>query len=478
MLPLVLTKEHRMPSGTGLRSQGTVDPDCVIGVTHYIPRMVEPQTQPTIFALASAPGRAGIAVLRLSGSRVHRTLLAVVRQSPVPRRATRVRFRDPDGGETLDDGVAIYFPAPHSYTGEDVAEFHIHGSRAVIAGLLEVLGRREGLRLAEPGEFTRRAFENGKLDLTEAEAVADLVEAETTAQRRQALRQLDGALGALYEGWRAGLMRALARIEAEIDFPEEGLPPGLWDSIRGDVAALQVEIVAHLDDKRRGERLRDGVSVAILGPPNAGKSSLLNALARRDIAITSAVAGTTRDVIEARLDLGGYPVVLADTAGLRQSADEIEQEGVRRALARAETADLRLVILDATRPGETIDRRLIDQDALVVLNKIDLAPGAAVDGALAISVVTGEGMNTLLARLAKEVAKRAGNSGGPLVTRARHRAALNDCAEALARFATAGLSELAAEDLRKAARALGRITGRVDVEDMLDIIFRDFCIGK
>jgi tRNA modification GTPase len=436
-------------------------------------------TIPTIFALASAPGRAGIAVLRLSGPRVHRTLLAVAGPVPVARRATRVRFRDPASGELIDDGVVLYFPAPHSYTGDDVAEFHVHGSRAVTAALLEMLGRCEGLRLAEPGEFTRRAFENGKLDLTEAEAVADLVEAETAAQRRQALRQLQGALGALYEGWRARLMNALARIEAEIDFPEEGLPPDLWAGIRDGVAALAQEIAAHLDDGGRGERLRDGVSVAILGPPNAGKSSLLNALARRDIAITSSVAGTTRDVIEARLDLGGYPVLLADTAGLRESGDSIEQEGVRRALARAEGADLRLIVLDATRPGETVDPRLFDGDALIVLNKIDAQSGRGIDGALGISVKTGAGMEALLARLTDDVAKCAGaSSGAPLVTRARHRAALQDCAAALARFADATLPELAADDLRQAARALGRITGRVDVEDMLDIVFREFCIGK
>ncbi len=439
--------------------------------------MTEPLTLPTIFALASAPGRAGIAVLRLSGSRVHRTLVAVAGQSPVPRRATRVKFRDPDSGEIIDDGVTIYFPAPHSYTGEDVAEFHVHGGRAVIAALLDALGRREGLRLAEPGEFTRRAFENGKLDLTEAEAVADLVEAETAAQRRQAIRQLDGALGALYEDWRSRLMHALARIEAEIDFPDEGLPPDVWAGIRGDIVTLVMEIATHLDDGHRGERLRDGVSVAILGPPNAGKSSLLNALAQRDIAITSETAGTTRDVIEARLDLGGYPVLIADTAGLRQSADAIEQEGVRRALARAEAADLRLIILDATRPGETVDPGLFD-DALVVVNKIDAQSGRGVDGALGISVKTGAGMNELLARLQEEVAMRAGDGGAPMITRARHRAALTECVAALTRFGAATMPELAAEDLRQAARALGRITGRVDVEDMLDIVFRDFCIGK
>ncbi|HEY5210911.1 MAG TPA: tRNA uridine-5-carboxymethylaminomethyl(34) synthesis GTPase MnmE [Stellaceae bacterium] len=441
--------------------------------------MTNADPEATIFALASAPGRAGIAVLRLSGARVHRTLLALVGKIPIPRRATRAQFRDPDTGELIDDGVVLFFPAPHSYTGEDVAEFHVHGSRAVVAALLDLLARREALRLAEPGEFTRRAFENGKLDLTEAEAVADLVAAETAAQRRQALRQLDGALGALYEDWRARLMRALARLEAEIDFPEEGLPPDISASIRDDVALLGAEIAAHLDDRHRGERLRDGVSIAILGPPNAGKSSLLNALARRDIAIISAIAGTTRDVIETRLDLGGYPVLLADTAGLRVSADSIEQEGVKRALARAETADLRLIILDATRPEATVDPALIDGDAVIVVNKTDLAPDAPIaTGALGLSVATGAGMGALLARLTEEVAKRAGDGGAPLITRARHREALMQCAAALARFPLATLPELAAEDLRQATRALGRITGRVDVEDMLDVIFREFCIGK
>jgi tRNA modification GTPase len=432
----------------------------------------------TIFALASAPGRAGIAVLRLSGPQAYRAVQALTGKAPIARRATRVKFHDPESGELVDDGLVLFFPRPDSYTGEDVAEFHVHGSRAVAAALLELLGRRPGLRLAEPGEFTRRAFENGKLDLTEAEAVADLVEAETGAQRRQALRQLDGALGRLYEDWRERLMRSLARLEAEIDFPEEGLPPDLWAGIRGEVEALAAEIAAHLADDRRGERLRDGVSVAILGPPNAGKSSLMNALARHDIAITSAIAGTTRDVIEARLDLGGYPVVLADTAGLRESADAIEQEGVRRALARADAADLRLVILDATRPEARIDPALIDENALVILNKIDLAPETDSPGALRLSVATGEGMNALLARLTEEVAKRIDTSGAPLITRARHREALRTCAEALARFQDARLAELAAEDLRQASRALGRITGRTDVEDLLDLVFREFCIGK
>src|SRR6266849_4892359 len=417
----------------------------------------------TIFALASAPGRAGVAVLRLSGPAAGAALRALAGTIPPPRVARRARFRDPAGGEAIDDGLALFFPAPRSFTGEEVAELHVHGGRAVVAALVEALARLPGLRLAEPGEFTRRAFENGKLDLTAAEGVADLVAAETSAQRRQALRQLAGELGRLYEGWRERLLRALAHVEAEIDFPEEGLPSEIWASVRAEAQALRRDIAAHLADDRRGERLREGVSVAIIGPPNAGKSSLMNALARRDVAITAATAGTTRDVIEVALDLEGYPVVLADTAGLREAVDAIEEEGVRRARARA-----------------------AEGDALVVANKIDLAPvdearwadALGAGPALRLSLVTGQGVADLLARLAAEMKTRLDPAGAPVITRARHRAALVDAAAALDRFAIATLPELAAEDLRAATRALGRITGRVDVEDMLDIIFREFCIGK
>ncbi|MGH7076093.1 MAG: tRNA uridine-5-carboxymethylaminomethyl(34) synthesis GTPase MnmE, partial [Stellaceae bacterium] len=324
---------------------------------------------------------------------------------------------------------------------------------------------------------------------TEAEAVADLIAADTAQQRRQAMTQLEGALGALYEDWRGRLMRALARLEAEIDFPDEGLPPDLLAGIRDEIATLRAEITAHLDDRRRGERTRDGVSVAILGPPNSGKSSLLNWLARRDVAITSEIAGTTRDIIEVHLDLGGFPLLVADTAGLRETADAIEREGVKRALARAEAADIRIILLDATRPDIAVDARLVDDDALVIVNKVDLVPpargsrarfqhafGVRIDGSL--SIKTGEGMTALLNRLTAEAALRVGEVGAPPLTRARHREALEHCVAALGRFEAAPLPELAAEDLRQAARSLGRITGRVDVEDMLDILFRDFCIGK
>lgn len=441
----------------------------------------------TIFALASAPGRAGIAVLRLSGPGAGNALHSLTGRIPPPRVAQRARFRDPAAGETIDDGLALFFPAPRSFTGEEVVELHLHGSRAVVAAMVDALSRLPGLRPAEPGEFTRRAFQNSKLDLTEVEGLADLVAAETSAQRRQALRQLEGELGRLYETWRGRLLRALAHVEAEIDFPEEGLPSGIWAEVRDAAHEMRRDIAAHLADDRRGERLRDGVSVAIIGPPNAGKSSLMNTLARRDVAITAATAGTTRDVIEVALDLDGYPVVLADTAGLREASDAIEEEGMRRARARAAAADFRLVVVDATRPDEAgALGSLTDGAALVVANKIDLRPA---DGArwadalgagqaLRLSLRTGQGLTELLARLATEMKARLAPGTAPVITRARHRAALADAAAALDRFATATMPELAAEDLRTATRALGRITGRVDVEDMLDIIFREFCIGK
>jgi tRNA modification GTPase len=374
----------------------------------------------------------------------------------------------------------LWFPAPNSTTGEDVAELHLHGSRAVLAAVMEVLGRL-GLRLAEPGEFTRRAFLNGKLDLLQAEAIADLAAAETEAQRRQALRQLDGELGGLYRGWRDRLTRILAHLEAAIDFPDEDLPPEIEDRILDEANALVVAIEYHLADGHRGERLRDGISVAIVGPPNAGKSSILNKIARREAAITSPIAGTTRDVIEVAIDLQGYPVVLADTAGLRDSDDLIEQEGLRRALQRAIEAEIRLFVFDAGCPTEACGASAWPgSDTLLVANKIDLVQARRADlpkTAIPISALTGEGVDTLLTALGERVAQSY-RIEAPLLTRARHRQALEEAAASLQRSLSATLPELRAEDLRLALRSLGRITGAVDVEDLLDVIFRDFCIGK
>lgn len=404
---------------------------------------------------------------------------------PAPRVAVLRRFRKPRSGESIDRGLALWFPAPESATGEDVAEFHIHGGPAVVAALADALATLPGLRPAEPGEFTRRAFVAGRLDLTEAEGIADLIAAETEAQRRQALRQMEGGLHTLYEGWRGSLLEAMAHVEATLDFSDQDLPDDAAAVVDPRLAALETEIAAHLDDDRRGERLRAGFSVAILGAPNAGKSSLLNRLAGRDAAIVSARAGTTRDVIEAHLNIAGWPVTIADTAGLRESTDEVEGEGVRRALAQAESADLVLVVLDGA-CWPAVDRRslaLASDASLLVLNKIDLLPGAppaTVEGraALPVSCRTGAGIDTLVASLAAAIERRYPIAAEPALTRARHRQALADCRAALARGRAQPADERLAEELRLAATALGRITGRVDVEDMLDIVFRDFCIGK
>jgi len=434
----------------------------------------------TIFALSTAPGRAGVAMLRVSGPRARAALHALSGKEDVPaRRAVLAELRDPENRQPIDRALLLWFPGPHSFTGEDIAEFHVHGGRAVVEGLLAALDRIEGLRLAEPGEFARRAFAQGKLDLTEAEGLADLIDAETEGQRLQALRQMRGELSGIYEGWRARLLRVLAYAEADIDFSEEELPDALLASLLPDIAALRREMEAHLDDGGRSEKLRDGVEVAIIGPPNVGKSSLLNRLAGREAAIVSEEAGTTRDVLEVRLVLAGVPVTLADTAGLREAAGMIEAEGVRRALARAEAADLRLVVAAA---GSVPDFALAREGDLKILNKADLGGGAPGSDVVAVSARDGQGMDGLLVQLSEKVGERFGLSEHPGVTRARHRAGLEAAKDHLGR-AEAGISAqmesaLVAEELRLAMRALGRITGRVDVEDLLDLVFRDFCIGK
>ena len=446
-------------------------------------------TDATIYALGTpTPTRAhpgALAVVRLSGPRAGDAVEQLTRKAlPAPRRMALRTLFDPSTGEAFDKGLVAWFAAPNTETGEPMAELHLHGGRAVVGAALDALAGLGFCRLAEPGEFTRRAFENGKLDLTEAEGIADLVAAETAAQRRQALLQMAGALHRLYEGWRARGLRALAHLEAAIDFPDEDLPEGLADEVRVAIAGLQTEIAAHLAD-RRGERLRDGLSIAIIGPPNAGKSSLLNLLARREAAIVSETAGTTRDVIEVHLDLGGWPVVLADTAGLRESDDAIEQEGVRRARARAAAADLRVLVLDASDDWRremqaitgTTERWAPARD-IVVVNKTDLV---AVDdpAVVALSTRDGTGLPRLLARLeASAEASMQEGAGAPPLTRARHREALLDCQASLLRALQAPEVALAAEDLRLALRAIGRITGTVRLDELLDVIFRDFCIGK
>ncbi len=434
----------------------------------------------TIFALASAPGRAGVAIVRVSGSAARFAVQTVSRRSPPPPRRAQVRAFRSSAGEIFDRGLVLWFPAPDSYTGEDVAEFHIHGGRAVLAAMIEALAAIPGLRAAGPGEFTRRGVESGKLDLTQAEAIADLVDAETEAQRRQALRQYDGALAKLTDGWRTELAKALAWAEAAIDFSDEELPDDVMTDARQTAALVKDAITARLEEGHRGELVREGLFVAVVGAPNAGKSSLVNALAGRDVAIVSETAGTTRDVIEVRLNLGGYAVILADTAGLRAAADHIEAEGVRRALQRAETADLVVWVRDGSSPDSALEYndKLDSNSVVTVWNKADLPWPAAQDG-LKLSLKTGDGLEAVVEAItAAAREKLEGGGEAPLLTRARHREMLEEAVAALARAEAQDAPELFAEDLRLAVRAIGRIAGRVDVEDLLDVIFRDFCIGK
>ena len=454
----------------------------------------------TIYALGTpAPSRAApgaVSVIRLSGPRAPDALIFLTEPKafergysvrdpslPEPRRMVVRGVIDPVTGEEIDRGLVVWFEAPHTETGEMMAELHLHGGRAVVSAALAAIAKLGFCRLAEPGEFTRRSFEHGKLDLTRAEAIADLVAAETDQQRRLAKQQMEGALHRLYEDWRTQGLRALAHLEAAIDFPDEDLPAGLGDEVTEAVCALQAEIAAHLDD-RRGERLREGLHIAIIGPPNAGKSSLLNLLARRDAAIVSETAGTTRDVIEVHLDLGGWPVVLADTAGIRDSADAIEQEGVRRARARAASADLRVLVLDAASDWQADMQALTSATErwdpardVVVVNKTDLAPAGGV-GIVSLSAKEGAGLPELLQRLERSAAQLMEEGAAPPLTRARHREALVEAHAALGRALQAPEVALAAEDLRLAMRAIGRITGTVRIDELLDVIFRDFCIGK
>jgi tRNA modification GTPase len=447
------------------------------------------QPTETICALSSAPGKAGVAVIRISGPQAGPLLERLCGGLSTPRTVVLRRLVDRPGGEVLDAGLVLWFPAPRSFTGEDVAELHVHGGKAVIAGVLDAL-RASGLcRLAEPGEFARRAFDNGKIDLTEAEGLADLIEAETEAQRRQAVRQAGGALERLYDGWREEAVSALALVEAAIDFSDEAdVAADAVGRARGIAERLAASIRAHLADGHRGEILREGLRVVIAGPANVGKSSLLNALARREAAIVSAEAGTTRDVIEVRLDIEGLPIILSDTAGIRAAGGEIEREGIRRTIARGREADLILWVMDARAPEWELPADLAgrSQHTVRVLNKIDLLPNfLALDGreepeAVAVSALTGAGLAELSRRLAEMARAGAGSGDSLVLTQARHRQALEDCASSLGSFLSGNAAEveLRAEDLRQAVHALGRLTGRVDAELVLGQIFRRFCVGK
>ena len=432
----------------------------------------------TVFALSSAPGRSAIAVIRISGPKAGRALEALGGRTDRARVARLVRLCEPGSGVELDEAVTLWFPGPRSETGEDVAELQVHGGPAVVAGVLAALSGMEGLLPAAPGEFARRAFENGKLDLTRVEGLADLIAAETEAQRVQALRQMEGSFGALCDEWRTGMIGALGYLEAGVDFVDEELPDDLVDAARQRISTLRAAIAGHVDDARRGERLRDGFRVVIAGAPNAGKSSLLNSLAGRDAAIVTDRPGTTRDAIDVALDLGGYPVLVTDTAGIRDGADEVEAEGIRRAEARIEEADLVVWLSDASERVVGRPNLANCDKAMEVWSKIDLVQARPTG--TAVSVRTGEGLSALIDSIAKRARDSLEGSGSAVITRERHRRALVEAVECLDRALAVEpqRSELVAEELRAAGHALGRVTGRVDVEDVLGAIFGEFCIGK
>jgi tRNA modification GTPase len=453
-----------------------------------------PFNRDTIFALSSGRPPAAIAVIRISGPHAGIALQALIGRLPQPRRATLARLRDPAGGEVIDEGLALWFPSPRSETGEDIAELQVHGGRAVIAATLRALGKLPGLRHAEAGEFTRRAFENGRMDLTAVEGLADLVAAETEAQRRQAFRQLRGLLGERAETWRQRLIEALALVEAGIDFPEE-------DDVPRETMAQALDLVRPLADEigsacaGAGERLREGLRIAIAGPPNAGKSTLFNRLARREAAIVSPFPGTTRDVLELHLDLGGFPVTVLDTAGIRETDDPVEREGVRRANEQAAGANLLLWVVDAAGAGGADPASLGTAVEVApgtsmwrVVNKIDLLPEAEMgrprvmqcDGVHLVSSATGAGIDALVAAIGR-FCEEFFSPEPALVTRERQRLLLQETEAALREAQIAageGRDEIVAEHLRLATRSLGKLLGRVDVEDVLEVIFRDFCIGK
>jgi tRNA modification GTPase len=434
----------------------------------------------TIFALSSGPPPSGVAVIRISGAATRFGLETLIDSIPEPRRASLKLVRL--AGEEIDRALILYMPGPASFSGEDMAELQVHGGRAVIAAVLDALATLPGFRPAEAGEFTRRAFLNNRLDLTEAEGLADLIAAETEGQRRQALRQAGGALYEAAEGWRQRLVRARALVEAELDFAdEEDIPGAVSDQVWPEVAALAAEIDRALEAGERAERLREGADIVILGPPNAGKSTLVNALARRDVAIVTPEPGTTRDLIEVRLDLGGYPVTLVDTAGLREAGGLVEAEGIRRAEARAAGADLILWLSEAEKPLPPPCSPIPLVNVGTKADRIDSSAqrdAASLGFDLLISAERDIGMESLVSRLEAFVRDAFAPAESSLVTRARHRACLSACRAALLAAGRPGPLELRAEDLRRATDALGRLVGAVDVEDLLDVVFREFCIGK
>jgi len=437
----------------------------------------------TIFALATPPAKSGVAIIRISGNQALPVLQKFTQKTEWKTNLTALsQIKHPESKESIDQGLAVYFKAPASFTGEDVVELHLHGSLAVIRQMLELLGKEPAMRHAEAGEFTKRAFLNGKMDLVEAEGLADLIDAETAEQKKLAFTQMQGGLSAKYDELRTRTLKALAHLEAYIDFPEEEIPENVLSGLDNEVSDIKQLINNMLSDNGRGERIRDGIHMVILGAPNAGKSSLLNILAKRDAAIVSQTAGTTRDIIEIHMDIKGFPVVLMDTAGLRKSNDDIEEEGVRRSLNRAESADYKLIVFDGSNPEQDEQSRgLIDSSSLIINNKIDLLKSAETPqnvDQFYISTKTGDGIDTLLSAIEEKITSSFSSEQAPMITRSRHRALLSEALYHLERFDSSAPLELACEELRRAAVDIGKITGKIAVDDVLGEIFSEFCIGK
>ncbi len=442
----------------------------------------------TIYALSSGPGVSGIAVIRVSGKLASKVVKSLTGTNlPSPRVATLSKFNKNGGKELIDEGVIIWFPGPNSYTGEDLAEFHVHGSRAVVSAIQNAISKIKNCRLAEPGEFTKRAFQNGRINLLKAESVADLISSETEIQRKQAIKIMSGKSSDKYNSWRDKLLKILSHIEAKIDFPDEDLPKNIIKNIQQISSQVLKEIKKVLNDEKVGERIREGFKIAILGPPNSGKSSLLNYLSKRDVAIVSEIAGTTRDVIETHLDLDGYPVIASDTAGIRSSKNEIEKKGIKIALKRAEDADLKLIIVSAKNVDFTgVLKGLLRKNAILVVNKSDLVKGKLNRKFrkyehVFISIKKESNLNKLISKIKSKLKNKFTTTEDILITRERHRQNLINCVQHLEKFQkkkSAQDFDKAAEDLRLATRHLGMIVGKVDVEELLGSIFNDFCIGK
>ena len=442
----------------------------------------------SIYALSSGPGISGIAVIRVAGGNVKKVIkLLTGSEPPNPRIATHKKFNKINNFDLIDEGILIWFPGPNSYTGEDMAEFHVHGSIAVVRAILDELSKIENCRLAGPGEFTKMAFQNGKINLLKAESISDLISAETEIQRQQAIKIMSGKSSEKFNSLRVKLLKILSNVEAKIDFPEEDLPEDVIKNIKNDSEKIRLEIEKILNDEKVGERIREGFKIAIIGPANAGKSSLLNYLSNRDVAIVSEIAGTTRDVIEAHLNLDGYPVVISDTAGIRDSKDEIEKKGIKLALKRAEDADLNIIVIEPKSVDFTgFLNDLVSDKSIIVINKIDLDykninQQIQKFNPILISIKNETNLEELINRIKDKLKNKFVSSNETLITRERHRHSLEACVQNLKNFEEKNSKEdfdKAAEDLRLATRHLGMIVGKVDVEEILGSIFSDFCIGK